>query len=67
MRLKDVQKNYTKGNVITVRVSDEDLDWLKKNNVSPSLLFSEALKELKPEVEKQKKTEEGLRRLASSR
>lgn len=57
MRLTDVQRNDLKDVVLTVRTTKENANWLKKNNVSPSLLFDEAMKELMEQVENQKETE----------
>jgi len=65
MRLKDVQRTETKDVVLTVRVNNEDAEWLKYNDVSPSLLFSEALKELKDHVNTHKEAEDNLRKFAS--
>ena len=65
MRLKDVQRTDTKDVILTVRVNREDAEWLKGNNISPSLLFSEALKELKGQVNTHKEAEDKLKKFAS--
>lgn len=57
MRLTDVQRNDLKDVVVTVRTTQENFNWLKKNKISPSLLFDESIKELRQEVENQKETE----------
>jgi len=65
MRLKDIQRTDTKDIVLTVRVNNEDAKWIKSNNISPSLLFSEALKEIKDQVNLHQEAEENLKKFAS--
>lgn len=47
MELKDIQKKDYKTEIICVRVTLEDRKWMKKNKIIPSLLFDQALKEIK--------------------
>ena len=65
MRLTDVQRNDLKDSVITVRTTKDNANWLRKNKVSPSLLFDHAVKELMDEVVKQEEAEENLKKFAS--
>lgn len=59
MKLRDVQKIGKKEVIITVRTTKQNAEWLKKNGVSPSMLFEKAIEELQRHI-----AEEGLARLA---
>ena len=47
MEIQKIQKKDNRDVVITVRVTKEDSEWMKEKNISPTLLFNEAVKELK--------------------
>jgi hypothetical protein len=47
MKMKDLVKKPTKDKIISVRITQEDFKWMKKNKVSPTLLFDKALEEIK--------------------
>ena len=48
MELSDLQKSVENKNVVlTVRTTEENKKWMDKNDISPSLLFDEAIKEIK--------------------
>jgi hypothetical protein len=48
MELSNIQKSEEiKDVVLTVRTTKENKEWMDKNKVSPSLLFDEAIKEIK--------------------
>ena len=46
MKLNDIQKKELKEKVLTIRTYPSYSDWIKKNQISPSLLFNKALEEL---------------------
>lgn len=46
MKLKEVQNQEVKDVVVTVRTTKKNSEWMKKNNISPSLLFDKAIEEL---------------------
>jgi hypothetical protein len=51
MELSNIQKAIeTKEVVLTVRTTQKNKDWMDKKRISPSLLFDEAIKELKQNV-----------------
>ena len=52
MNLQDIQKKETKPIVITLRITKEESDFLKKENISPTKLFNQALAEVKGIVKK---------------
>jgi len=45
MELKEV-KRETKNVTMTIRTSKAKSEWMKKNDISPALLFNKALEEL---------------------
>ena len=51
MELSKIQKpTETKDVVLTVRTTPEIKEWIDRKNISPSLLFEEAVKELRQNV-----------------
>ncbi|MBT7238288.1 hypothetical protein HN865_05575 [Candidatus Woesearchaeota archaeon] len=51
MELSDLQKSVENKNVVlTVRTTEENKKWMDKNDISPSLLFDEAIKEIKQKL-----------------
>lgn len=46
MEIKNIQRRERKGKPITIRTYPSYCKWMSENNVSPTLLFNEALKEL---------------------
>jgi len=46
MEIKNIQRKG-KTTVVSVRTSVENSKWLAENNISPTLLFNEAIKELR--------------------
>ena len=51
MELSKIQKPIeTKDVVLTVRTTPEIKEWIDRKNISPSLLFEEAVKELRQNV-----------------
>ena len=60
MEISDVQRVETKEVVLTVRTTKQNAEWMRKNNISPSLLFDKAILELQ-----QKMAEDGLKLLAT--
>jgi len=49
MNLREVQREKNRESrrvVMTIRTSPEKSVWMKKNNVSPALLFNKAVEEL---------------------
>jgi predicted nucleic acid-binding Zn ribbon protein len=53
VELAKIQKPETiKDIVLTVRTTKQDKEWLDKNNISPSLLFEEAIKDIKEKLKK---------------
>lgn len=59
MKLEEVQSKDNKEIVITVRTTKVNSEWMKKNNVSPTLLFNKALEELQMKI-----GEDGFKQLA---
>jgi len=59
MRLEDVQAKEIKDIIISIRTTKHQSDWMKRNNVSPSLLFNKALEELQMKI-----GEDGFKELA---
>ena len=59
MKLEDVQVKDNKEIIISVRTTKHSSDWMKRNNVSPTLLFNKALEELQMKI-----GEDGLKELA---
>lgn len=59
MKLEDVQSRDNKDVVITVRTTKHSSEWMKRNNVSPTLLFNKALEELQVKL-----GEDGFKELA---
>ena len=60
MKIEDVQVTENKDIIITVRTTRQNSEWLKKNRISPSLMFDKAIEELQ-----QKIAEEGLKKVAT--
>ncbi|MBS3100101.1 hypothetical protein J4463_02700 [Candidatus Pacearchaeota archaeon] len=60
MKIEDVQVRENKDIIITVRTTRQNSEWLKKNRISPSLMFDKAIEELQ-----QKIAEEGLKKVAT--
>ena len=60
MKLEDVQTDNRKEVVITIRTTKQNSEWMKRNKISPSLLFDKSIIELQ-----QKIAEEGLSKLAN--
>jgi hypothetical protein len=53
MELSNIQKSEKiKDIVLTVRTTKENKEWMDKNEISPSLLFDEAIKEIKFKLRK---------------
>ena len=53
MELSDIQKKQeNKDIILTVRTTKEDKEWMDKNNISPSLLFDKAIKDIKNKLKK---------------
>jgi len=51
MELSNIQKEkHKKEIIISVRTTKESSEWLKKNNISPTLMFNEAIKDLKEKL-----------------
>ncbi len=46
MEKQNIQKK-AKDCIISVRTTSDNFKWLIKNNISPTLLFNEAIKELR--------------------
>ena len=60
MKIEDAQVRENKDIIITVRTTRQNSEWLKKNRISPSLMFDKAIEELQ-----QKIAEEGLKKVAT--
>jgi len=60
MDIKDVVKDEMKTTTITIRTFPSYSRWMKKNKVSPTKLFNEAVLELQ-----QRQAENGLKKLAN--
>ena len=60
MKIEDVQRDDKKDIVITIRTTKQNSEWMKKNNISPSMFFDRALLEFQ-----QKLAEEGLSKFAT--
>jgi len=60
MKLEEVQRNDLKDIVITIRTTKENSEWMKRNSISPSLLFNKAIEELQRKI-----AEDGLKKLAT--
>jgi len=50
MELSKIQRPKNKDIIITVRTTKENKEWIDKNNISPSLLFYEAIVDLKQKI-----------------
>ncbi len=50
MRLEEVQSKDNKEIIMTVRTTKHDSEWMKNNDVSPTLLFNKALEELQMKI-----------------
>lgn len=46
MEIEDVKKVQKKEIVMTIRTTKEKSEWMRKHNISPSMLFDKALEEL---------------------
>lgn len=46
MEIKDIKKLQRKDVIMTIRTSKGKSLWMKKHNISPSMLFDKALEEL---------------------
>ena len=55
MKLNEIQKKELKEKVLTIRTYLSYSDWIKKNQISPSLLFNKALEELMEQEEYDRK------------
>ena len=47
MELADIKKGERKDVILTVRTTKENSKWMKDNNISPTLMFNEAIRDLK--------------------
>jgi hypothetical protein len=50
MEIQKLKKQETKKEIISVRATKKDKEWIEKNELSPSKIFDEALKEIKNKV-----------------
>lgn len=46
MEIKDVQKKERLTKIMSIRTTPKVSEWMNKNNVSPTVLFNKAVKEL---------------------
>lgn len=53
MEIHDVKKLKRKDIIMTIRTSKDKFLWMKKHEISPSLLFDKALEELMKKLEKE--------------
>ena len=59
VELSKIQKREEiKDIVLTVRTTKENKEWMDKNNISPSLLFDEAVKEIQKRLRENVKRKE---------
>ena len=69
MRLEEVKRWQNKDVVLTIRITKQTMEFIKRHNISPARLFNKAIEELQKEVyeeAKQKKiAEDGLKKLAT--
>jgi hypothetical protein len=52
VELAKIQKPENKDVILTVRTTQENKKWMDDNNISPSLFFDEAIKDLKEKLKK---------------
>ncbi|MAG07379.1 hypothetical protein CMI46_01020 [Candidatus Pacearchaeota archaeon] len=57
-KIKKTPKEHRKEVILSVRTTKNHSEWMKKNEISPTLLFNEALTELKEKIQKNVKRDE---------
>lgn len=58
MKLEEVQIKENKGIVLSIRTTEENIRWLKKHNVSPSLLFNRAIEFFQEQIKSEEEQKE---------